>query len=75
MWKIKLPKIVGNLLDKFRNFLYMKGRVILKFVAICPQAKQNSRQYLLLRTDISSGAYGGGGVPSADSKWRKKNSY
>ena len=50
MWKIKLPKIVGNLLEKFRNFLYMKGRVFLIFVAICPQATQNSRQYLLLRT-------------------------
>ena len=32
MWKIKLQKILGNLLDELRN-LYMDGTVIQKFLA------------------------------------------
>ena len=46
MCKIKLQKIVGNLLDKFRK-LYMNQEI-----CSCRQVKENSRQYLLLRTDI-----------------------
>ena len=38
MRKIKLQKIVGNLLDKFRK-LYMNGTVIKKFVAVLKQKK------------------------------------
>ena len=38
MCKIKLQKIVGNLLDKFRK-LYMNGTVIRKFVALLKQKK------------------------------------
>ena len=51
--KIKLQKIVGNLLDKLRK-LYMDGTVIYKHVEISsrPQVIENSRQYLLLRTDV-----------------------
>ena len=33
MWKIKLEKIVGNLLDKLWK-LYMNGTVINKFLAL-----------------------------------------
>ena len=33
MWKIKLQKILGNLLDELQN-LYMNGTVIYKFLAI-----------------------------------------
>ena len=33
MWKIKLQKIVGNILDKLRK-LYMDGTVIKKFLAV-----------------------------------------
>ena len=51
MGKIKLQKIVGNLLDKLRK-LYMNGTVIKKFLAFI-QAIENSRQFLLLRTDAS----------------------
>ena len=51
MGKIKLQKIVGNLLDKLRK-LYMNGTVIKKFLASI-QAIENSRQFLLLRTDAS----------------------
>ena len=51
--KIKLQKIVGNLLDKLRK-LYMDGTVIYKRVEISsrPQVIENSRQYLLLPTDV-----------------------
>ena len=38
MCKIKLQKIVGNLLYKFRK-LYMNGTVIRKFVAVLKQKK------------------------------------
>ena len=33
MWKIKLQKIVGNILDKLRK-LYMDGTVIKNFLAV-----------------------------------------
>ena len=33
MWKIKLQKIVGNILDKLGK-LYMDGTVIKKFLAV-----------------------------------------
>ena len=51
--KIKLQKIVGNLLDKLRK-LYMDGTVIYKRVETSsrPQVIENSRQYLLLPTDV-----------------------
>ena len=54
MGKIELQKIVGRLLDKFRK-LYMNGTVIYKFLELfsLPQAIENSRQFMLLRTDIS----------------------
>ena len=48
MGKIKLQKIVGNLLDKLRK-LYMNGH--LENFSL-PQAIENSGQLLLLRTDI-----------------------
>ena len=47
MGKIKLQKIEGNLLDKLRK-LYMNGH--LESFSL-PQ--ENSRQLLLLQTDIS----------------------
>ena len=50
MRKIKLPKIVGNLLRKLRK-LYMNGTVHLEIFSLT-QAIENSRQFLLLRTDI-----------------------
>ena len=50
MRKIKLQKIVGNLLDKLRN-LYANGTVIQKFLAFLKLYKI-SRQFLFLRTDI-----------------------
>ena len=49
MGKIKLQKIVRNLIDKLRK-LYMNGH--LERFSL-PQAIENSRQLLLLRTDIS----------------------
>ena len=39
MRKVKLPKIVGNLLDSHREIFSL------------PQGIENSRQFLLLRTD------------------------
>ena len=45
MWRIKLQKIVRNLLHKLRK-LYMNGTVIWKFFWR-PQVIENSRQYLL----------------------------
>ena len=50
MRKIKLKKIVGNLLDKLRK-LFVNETVISKPFSL-PQAIENSRQFLLLRTDI-----------------------
>ena len=47
MEKLKLQKIVGNLLDKLRK-LYMNGTVY-----SLPQDLENSRQVLSLGTDIS----------------------
>ena len=53
MGKIKLQKIVWNLLDKLRK-LYRNGTVIQKFVAFLKLQLENSRQFLFLdRTDIS----------------------
>ena len=46
MLKIKLQKIIANLLDKRRK-LYVDGMVIYD-----PQVIENSRHYLLLQTDI-----------------------
>ena len=51
MRKIKLEKILGNLLDKLRK-LCMNGVVILKFFSL-PQAIGNFWQFLLLRTESS----------------------
>ena len=45
MWRIKLQKIVRNLLHKLRK-LYMNGTVIWKIIW-SPQVIENSRQYLL----------------------------
>ena len=45
--KLKLQKIVGNLLDKLRK-LHMNGTVY-----SLPQNLENSRQVLFLWTDIS----------------------
>ena len=50
IWKIRLQKIVGNLLDKlFENCTWME-RSSKHFNR--PQATENSRQYFLLRIDI-----------------------
>ena len=51
MGKIKFQKIVGNLLDGLRKF-NVNGMVMHLQIFSCPQAKENSRQYLRLRTDI-----------------------
>ena len=50
MPKIKLQKIVGNLLDKLRKLQYMNGTVIESLSL--PQGIENSRKLVLLRTDI-----------------------
>ena len=50
MRKIKLEKIVENLLDKLRN-LYTNGTVIFEIFSL-PQAVKKSRRFFLLRTDI-----------------------
>ena len=51
--KVKLQKIIGNLLDEFRKS-YMSGTQLGFHLEIFsrPQAIGNSRKYLLLRTDI-----------------------
>ena len=49
--KIKVQKMVGNLLDKLRK-LYMHEWNSPQDIFSCPQTKDNSRQYLLLQTDI-----------------------
>ena len=46
MRKIKLPKLLGNLLRKLRK-LYMNGTVHPEIFSIA-QAIENSRQFLLL---------------------------
>ena len=51
MAKIKLQKIVGNLLIKLRK-LYMNGTVAWKFLAFL-KLQKILRQFLLLRTDFS----------------------
>ena len=51
MRKIKLQKMVRNLLDKLRNFVHERNGHLENFSL--PQAIENSRQFLLLRTDIS----------------------
>ena len=48
--KVKLKKIVENLLDEFRKFLHECFGHIEFFSR--PQVIENSRQYLRLRTDI-----------------------
>ena len=50
MRKIKLQKIVGNLMDKLRKLRKWNGH--LEILSL-PQGIENSRQFLLLRTDIS----------------------
>ena len=50
MSKIKLKKIVGNLLDKFRKKFALMERSSRNFSR--PQPIENSRQYFLLRKDI-----------------------
>ena len=50
MRKIKLQKIVGNLMDKLRKLHKWNGH--LEILSL-PQGIENSRQFLLLRTDIS----------------------
>ena len=44
MWKIKLQKIVANF------FRYVSK--IVHEICNCPRAVENSRQYLVLQTDI-----------------------
>ena len=51
MGKIKLQKIVGNLLDKRHKFYINHENDHLEIFSR-PQVIENSRQYLLLRTDI-----------------------
>ena len=50
MRKIKLQKMVGNLLDQLRK-LCMSWNGNLEILSR-PHVIENSRQYLLLRTDI-----------------------
>ena len=50
MRKIKLQKIVGNLMDKLRKLRKWNGH--LEILSL-PKGIENSRQCLLLRTDIS----------------------
>ena len=51
MWKIKLQKIVGNLLNNLHAKIVHERNGHLDIFSR-PQVKENSRQYLLLRTDI-----------------------
>ena len=51
MRKIKLLKIVGNLLRKLRKLYMNNGTVYLEIFSLA-QAIENSRQFLFLRTDI-----------------------
>ena len=51
LWKIKLRKIVGNLFDiKASKIVHERNGHLELFSR--PQITENSRQYLLLRTDI-----------------------
>ena len=50
MRKIKLQKTVGNLMDKLGKLHEWNGH--LEILGL-PQGIENSRQFLLLRTDIS----------------------
>ena len=50
MWKIKLQKIVGNLLGKLRKLFMNSRKGHLEWIFSCPQVMDDSRQYLLLRT-------------------------
>ena len=50
MGKIKLQKIVGNLLDKLPKIVH-EWNGHLEIFSL-PQAIENSRQFLLFRTDI-----------------------
>ena len=49
MWKIKLRKIIGNLLKGSKVVHEWNGHLE---IFICPQVIVNSRQYLLVRTGI-----------------------
>ena len=51
MPKIKLHKNVGNLLDKLRKLLMHEWKGHQEILSL-PQAIENSRQFVLLRTDI-----------------------
>ena len=50
MRKIKLQKIVGNLMDKLRKLHEWNGH---PEILSLPKGIDNSKQFLLLRTDIS----------------------
>ena len=51
MWKIKIQKVKGNLLDKLRKLYVHKWNGHLEIFSR-PQVIENSRQYLHFRTDI-----------------------
>ena len=51
IWKIKLQKTVGNLLDKLRKSVVNAWNGHLEFLSRS-QAIENSKQYLLFSTDI-----------------------
>ena len=51
MWKIKIQKVKGNLLEKLRKLYVHKRNGHLEIFSR-PQVIENSRQYLLLRRDI-----------------------
>ena len=51
MPKIKLHKIVGNLLDKLRKLYMHEWNGHLEILSF-PQGIENCRQFVLLRTDI-----------------------
>ena len=51
MWKIKLPKILGNLWEKLRK-LYLIGTVGHVEMFSCPHTIEKSRHYLRSRIDI-----------------------
>ena len=46
--KMELQKIIENLLDKLRNYQWNGHLEIFS----CPQVIENSKQYLLVQTDI-----------------------
>ena len=56
MWKIKIQKVKGNLLDKLRKLYVHKRNGHLEIFSR-PQVIENSRQYFLLRRDIHRKKY------------------